>query len=245
MNSLGVSQICDLDIDEKLDNVVGYNDNGDFIISSMDFDADMIVPAINQQEGTVLSIDKKVLPTNVAVRFDGYCLNDIANALGIKKELTIDWTKDLSSIKGFKEVEFDSLQNYYGELGKDIRGYDFEINQNCNLEFDLEDIDDLPEYNGVVVYHSNPVLQFNRYTKNTKQLPKEATLRGSKQFAIAAKLSDGDLVEIDTGKLKVQRRFELDESLKGVVGINPTFDLDFEFDSYRFEKTNIKRVSHE
>ena len=243
MNTIGVSQICELDKDdENLDNVVGYNDKGDFIISSMEENADMIVPAINQQEGTVVSIDKKVLPTNVALRFDGYTLNDIANELGLNKELTIEWTKELGSLKGFKEVDFDSLENFYGRLGEDIRGYEFDIDTDLDVSLNLDDIDDLPEYNGVVIYNANPVLQFNRYTAKTKQLPKEAVLRGSKQFAIAAKLNDGDVVKVDIDGVEIKRKFEIDPDLKGVVGINPTFDLDFEVNSYRFKKTKLERV---
>jgi NADH-quinone oxidoreductase subunit G len=40
----------------------------------------------------------------------------------------------------------------------------------------LEEIADLPEFNGTVVYRCNPVNQFNGYTARTSQLEKEATL---------------------------------------------------------------------
>ena len=73
----------------------------------------------------------------------------------------------------------------------------------------LEDVAELPEYNGTVIYHSNPVLQFNAYTNTTKQLEKDTTLRGSAQFAQAAKISDGDSLEISFGKRIINRKFKL------------------------------------
>ena len=49
------------------------------------------VPALNQQEGTFTSIDLKVVNTNAAITFDGYCLNDLANE--IKKSSLLKTTK--------------------------------------------------------------------------------------------------------------------------------------------------------
>ena len=106
----------------------------------------------------------------------------------------------------------------------------------------IEELDDMPEFNGTVIYQSNPVLQFNAYTNKTKQLEKDNTLRGSAQFCVAAKISDGDLIEISFGNTKIQRTFKLDEELKGTVALNPTFDIDVDASRYRFEKSKIVRV---
>ncbi len=242
VNTLGVSLLCELDVPASESYVVGYNERGDFTISSLHEDADMIVPALNQQEGTVTSIDKRVLPTNVALEFDGACLNDIANALGLKNELTIDYTKELCSAdEAFECVEFDTLENFFGPLGEDIRGYKLK-NSDVSVNFTLEEVEELPEFNGTVIYHANPVLQFNAYTARAKELPKENDLRGSAQFAIAAKISDGDTVRIDLGDIQIERKFKLDEKLKGTVAINPTFDLEINPNRYRFEKSKIERV---
>ena len=242
VNTLGVSLLCELDVPSDESYVVGYNERGDFTISSLHEDADMTVPALNQQEGTVTSIDKRVLPTNVALEFDGACLNDIANALGLKNELTIDYTKELCSAdEAFECVEFDTLENFFGPLGEDIRGYKLK-NSDVSVNFTLEEVEELPEFNGTVIYHANPVLQFNAYTARAKELPKENDLRGSAQFAIAAKISDGDTVRIDLGDIQIERKFKLDEKLKGTVAINPTFDLEINPNRYRFEKSKIERV---
>ena len=243
VNTLGVSLINSLDIDEDISDVVGYNAKGSYTISSL-ADADLAVPALNQQEGTFVSIDNRVLPTNVALSFDGYTLNDIVLACGIKSDNTIDYTKELSNKSGFKNIEFDSLENFLSPYGDDIRGYLLDEVE-CETDGKLEEVDDLPEFNGTIIYHANPVLQFNAYTNKTKQLEKDATLRGSSQFAAAARISDGDRVEISFRSRVIQRVFKLDNDLKGTVALNPTFDDVVDASRYRFEKSKIVRVINE
>jgi NADH-quinone oxidoreductase subunit G len=240
VNTVGASLICDLDSDEDLGNVVGYNARGEFIITASD-DADLTTPAFNQQEGTVVSIDNRLLPLNAALGFDGYELNDIANALGIEKEYTIEYTKELPQEKGFKAVEFDALENFLDAFGEDTRGYLLDEIA-CDADGSVEEIAELPEYNGTITYDVDPVLQFNKFTAKTKQLQEEAVLSGSAQFAAAAKISDGDVVEITTGSETIQRTFRLDSELKGTIALNPTFDRDVDASQYRFHKSKIVRV---
>ncbi|MDY0122313.1 MAG: NADH-quinone oxidoreductase subunit G [Sulfurimonas sp.] len=244
VNTLGVSLLCELDEDKSDAKCVGYNADGEFIISSYIKGADLIVPALNQQEGTFVSIDNRVLPTNVALGFNGYTLNDIASSLGITKENTIDYTKELSPQAGFRAIAFDDLENFVSPMGEDLRGYLLD-EVLCEADGNLDTISELPEYNGVVIYHSNPVLQFNSYTNKAKQLEKDRTLRGSAQFAAAARIADGDLIEISFGERKIQRVFKLDDALKGTVALNPTFDDTFDASRYRYEKSKIMRVVHE
>ena len=241
VNTAGVSLITELDADETCENVVGYNAHGEFIISSLK-DANLAVPALNQQEGTVVSIDNQVLPLNVALSFDGYTLNDIANALGVVKENTIDYTKELSATSGFKSEEFDALENFLDVYGNDVRGYILD-NVECEMNGTVEAIAELPEFNGTVIYHSNPVLQFNAYTNVTSQLEKDATLRGSAQFSAAAKIVDGDEVEITFGSSTITRVFKLDPELKGTVALNPTFDINVDAGEYKFLKSKIVRIA--
>jgi len=241
INSLGVSLINSLDKDEDIKEVVGYNADGSFIISSLLKNADLAVPALNQQEGTFVSIDNKVLPTNVAIGFDGYTLNDILSGCGIVHKNTIDCTKKLPSKYGFKSVEFDLLDNFLSSFGEDVRGYLLD-EVLCEMNGKLEDIDDLPEFNGTIIYNSNPVLQFNEYTNKTKQLERDTSLKGSSQFATAARISDGDMVEFSFGSIKIQRKFRIDETLKGTVALNPTFDTGVDSSRYKFEKSKIVRV---
>lgn len=240
VNTLGASLICDLDIDEDIIDVVGYNAKGNFIISSLPF-ANLSVPSLNQQEGTFVNIDNKVLPTNVAIGFDGYTLNDIASACGVSSANTIDYTKELKQSSGFKDIAFDDLENYLSPYGDDNRGYLLD-EVTCKTNGKLGEIDDLPEFNGTIIYHTNPVLQFNAYTNQATQLERDTTLRGSAQFAAAAKISDGDKIEISFAHKSVIREFKLDSELKGTIALNPTFDDVIDASRYRFEKSKIVRV---
>jgi NADH-quinone oxidoreductase subunit G len=240
VNTLGVSLINSLDKDEDISNVVGYNAKGDFLISSLG-SGDLAVAALNQQEGTFVSIDNRVLPTNVALAFDGYTLNDIAKAFDIVKDETIDYTKELNTKAGFKGIAFDDLENFLAPLGEDNRGYILDEVE-CVANGKIEELDDMPEFNGTIIYQCDPVLQFNNYTAKTTQLPKENFLRGSAQFAVAAKINDGDKVEISYGSTKITREFKLDNELKGTVALNPTFDISVDASRYRFEKSKIVRI---
>ncbi len=240
VNTAGVSLTCNLDIDENISNVVAYNAEGDFIMSSLK-DSDLAMPALNQVEGTVVNVDNQVLPLNVALSFEGYTLNDIANALGLEKENTIDYTKELNTSKGFKPIAFDDLENFLTLHGEDKRGYILD-EVSCEMDSKIEAIEDLPEFNGTVIYNCNPVLQFNEFTNKAHQLEKDTSLRGSAQFAAAARIADGDVVQISFASKTLQRVFKLDDELKGTIALNPTFDLGQDFSRYRFEKSKIVRV---
>lgn len=241
VNTIGVSLICDLDQDNATA-AVGYNAAGNYVMGSVD-EASLKLPALNSQEGTFVSIDHQVLPTNVAVPFKGYTLNDLANAMGVEARYTIDYTCQLPREKGFNGMAFDDLGNFYGPLGEDNRGYMLE-NMDVAAEGKLEEIDDLPEFNGTVVYRCNPVNQFNAATAKTSQLEQQPDLRGSAQFAAAAKIGDGDQVKIEFAGEVQERRFTMDPSLKGTIALVPAYDTPFGSlnDQYRFEKVKISKM---
>lgn len=245
VNTIGVSLICDLDSDNGSENVVGYNASGAYTMGSYE-EAMLTLPSLNSQEGTFVSINHQVLPTNVAVAYEGYTLNDIANALGLTVQNTIDYTAQLPVTKGFNGSSFDDLGNFYSALGEDNRGYILE-NRDVEANGKLEEIDDLPEFNGTVVYRCNPVNQFNTYTARTEQLEKEAILRGSAQFAAAAKIGDGDKIRIEFPHSTQERIFKLDSAMKGTIALVPAYDVGFGVlnDQYRFEKVKIMRMGSE
>jgi NADH-quinone oxidoreductase subunit G len=245
VNTIGVSLICDLDTDGAGGNVVGYNAAGDYTMGSIG-DPMLRLPSLNSQEGTFVSLNHQLLPTNVAVAFNGYTLNDLANALGVVEHNTIDYTAKLPISKGFNGSSFDNLGNFYSALGDDNRGYILE-NRDVEINGVLEEIDDLPEFNGTVVYRCNPVNQFNGYTARTRQLEKEAVLRGSAQFAAAAKIGDGDKIQIEFAGERQERIFKLDSALKGTIALVPAYDVSFGAlnEQYRFEKVKIMRMGSE
>ena len=245
-NTLGVSLICDLD--QKCgDNIVGYNQKGDFVISS-DGNGDFNVPALNQQEGTFVNIDKKVLNTNVALSFDGYCLNDILNEFLSdveRTENTIEYTDKLPKTKGFKRIEFDDLDFGFDNSGKDKRGYAL---NNCSVDIDeeIEEVEDIAAYDGTVIYRCEPLHQFNYNTAKASLLNADSCLRGSESFARAAKISDGDKVDITYNNKTSQKMFKIDTTIKGTVALYPTFDEGLSSDlissGYRYKQVKIQKV---
>jgi len=246
-NSLGVSLICELDevVGEK---VVGYNEEGDFVISSMGV-GDIEVPALNQQEGTFVNMDKRVLNTNAALIFDGYCLNDIANEiLDQKVQHTIDYTAKLPTNNGFKEIEFDTLKNGFDKYGNDLRGYELEKNS-INLSYNdstLKEVSEIEVYNGSIIYRCEPLHQLSKNTGRSKVLKKDNHLRGSASFAMAAKIKDGDEINIMYSNQVTTKVFKIDKNIKGTVALYPTYENNFHNDiiedGYRFKKVQIQKV---
>jgi len=243
-NTLGVSLICDLD-DEVGSNVVGYNEVGDFIISD-NGEGDLQIPALNQQEGTFTSIDKRVLNTNAALDFDGYCLNDLANELlDIKVKNTIDYTPSLPIEKGYKSITFDDMNNGYNNYGTDLRGYVLD-NKAKDINIFLDEITDINTYNGTVIYRCEPVHQFNKNTSKSLLLKTNGNLRGSASFATAAKIKSGDTVDVIYNGKESRKLFKVDTSIKGTIALYPTYNDGFTDDiipiGYRFKQVQIKKV---
>ena len=241
-NTLGVSFICDLD--EKCgEYTIGYNAEGDFKLSALG-DGDLDIPALNQQEGSFLSVDKRLVPTNVALEYKGYILNDIANALGVSMEYTINYTKELPTSKGFKAIAFDLLENSFSNSMEDNRGYlidSFDTQAN-----DIVESAELIEMGNEVIYLANPLLQFSEFTNSTTNLKDEAKLFCSAEFLEANALNESDVVELSNEKATIKLKISIDSKLKGNIPYIPTFDKNVDsltlFDGYRFSEVKIKKV---
>ena len=244
VNTLGVSLICELD-EKEGSFTIGYNEIGDFILSAIENKGDVNMPALNQQEGTFTNINKKVVPTYPALMFDGFCLNDIANELGIEQRYTIDYTKELPQEKGYKSEEFDELPNFFTNNGEEVRGYILE-NKKVSTKQKIEEVAQIDSYDGVIVYTCNPNGQNNVFSNICKNLPNDGRLVGSQQFAIAAKIQNGDKVKFEIDGYEIVKEFKLDENLKGTVGLLPNFDLGYEgqklYGLYRYNKIKIEQV---
>ena len=241
-NAMGVSLICDLD-DEVSGTTVGYNVEADFTLSALG-NGDLDMPALNQQEGTLTTIDKRVVPINVAQPYGGYVLNDIANALGLDARYTIEYTKILPTEKGFKSIEFDTLPDYFDTVGNEHRGY---LLEPCEtpVKSRLEEVEILDGFDGAVIYNCNPKEQFSAFTHKCELLEQEAFLVGSSQFATATKLSDGDQISFILDGVTFKRVFKIDTSMKGTIALNPTYDMGLStplVSSYRFSRVEIQKV---
>ncbi len=243
-NTLGVSLICDLD-DEAGEYVVGYNEDGDFKLSASG-DGDLDMPALNQQEGTFTNVDKRVVPTNVALGYNGYLLNDIANELGLEAELTVDYTAALPESKGFKPLEFDDLQNHYTNRGEEIRGYHLKICETETDECEYGKIDEKCALEGEIAYRCNPVLQFNEFTKKSHQLTEDAKVCVSPEKLESMGLSEGEKVRVIFANESIELPVEADKFIGGDILLVPDFDPEVNagslFVSGRFQKVTIEKV---
>ena len=238
-NTLGVSLICDLDSDDNLADI-GYSVDGKVTISAV-AGSDLDMPAMNQQEGTFTTINKEVIPINAALSYNGYELSDIAKELDIYCKNIIDFTTKLPLIKGFSSTKFDDLPNHYTNAGEQVRGYKL-TSISSEVSFVLDEIADIKEFNGTVLYSHNPISQFNIFTDMAHQIIDKNVLMGSQQFADAAKIKSGEDVKFVIDGKEMQRHFQVSNKLKGTVAINPNFDLKDNSSSYRYKQVKIERV---
>ncbi len=239
-NALGVALICDLD-DDASGYTVGYNENGDFKLSALGT-GDLDMPAMNQQEGTLTSIAKRVLPTNAAVEYGGYELNDIVGALVDAPELTIDWTAMLPTDRGFKAVTFDSLPNAFTNAGVDNRGYRLAIK---NVETDLPEVEKFDEnavLEGDIAYRCNPARQFNDFTDKSHEIFETFALYASEEKAASL----GEKVEVVFENGSITLDVVADAKITGDIVKVPDFkaaqDVYGLFGESRYQTVTLRKV---
>jgi len=238
-NTLGVSQICDLD-DEIVGKTFGYNVKADYEISALG-DGNLDMPALNQQEGTFVNIDKRVVPTNAALSYEGYTLNDIANeVVDNKKDYTIDYTSEI-----FEKQDFDKLENHFTNGMVEQRGYVLKIKDLPWNEVITKVNDNKLE--GTIIYNANPINQFNEFTAVCKSLKNDKTaLYVSSSVLQSLELNEHDMVKVEANNKDVELEVLVDKQLDGLVSYVPTFEKNSEtknlFANYRFINANIKKV---
>ncbi len=244
-NTLGVAMINTLS-SEAGTTTIGYNTKGDFILSALG-NGDLDMPAINQQEGTLTSINKRVNPTNAALPYGGYTLNDIANALGVEAENTIDYTVELGSNPAFKAVEFDSLDDYYTNRGEEIRGYKLTpLSVEVSSNESVSKIDETLILEDDIIYLANPVRQFTDFTNKTENLDEVSGVYMSEEFLERSDYNEGDTVNIKTANGELSASIVSDNKIAGDIVILPTFDSKLNSEAlvngYRFTKASIQKV---
>lgn len=245
-NSLGVAITCKLDSQSK-GKILGYNEKADFTLSALG-DGDLDMPSLNQQEGTFVNYDFRLVPTNAALEYRGYCLNDIANALGIEADLTIDYTAKLPQEKGFKGVEFDALTYHFENDGTSKHGYLLEAKS--TTPDDSWEPMDVKTLDGEILYLANPVHQFSPFTNRAHQLNEAGALYVSKEWLESKGLEDGAMVRIEKDKVQpLVVKAKLDPFIDGTIAYLPDFDTKLGahrfFTPYRFAQVRIEGVDHE
>ena len=243
-NTLGVALICDLDA-EAGDYSIGYNTKGDFTLSALG-DGDLDMPAMNQQEGTLTSIEKRVNPTNAALPYGGYELNDIANALGLSARYTIDYTSQLPVEAGFKAAAFDSLPNRFENDGTEVRGYVLENVSVKPGDEKVEPIDEALVLDGDnILYAANPIRQFTGFTMKAHQLTEQSGLYLSPAQLEATGFAGGDTVRVKTAGGEASLHVVEDNKIDGGVMCVTTFDPHINtaelFGAYRFTTASIHK----
>jgi len=244
-NSLGVSLINELS-SEIGDYTIGYNTKADFTLSALG-DGDLDMPAINQQEGTLTSINKRVNPTNAALSYNGYELNDIAIALGLESDNTIDYTKELPVNKGFKSENFDDLPDYYTNSGEEMRGYELK-NQGRRISSDesVVDINESLSIDGTIIYLVNPVRQFTHFTDKTTNLDEVGGVYISEEYLSNSDFNAGDSIQVKSEDGELTANIVSDNKIAGDIICLPTFDSKINsealFSSYRFTSASIQKV---
>jgi NADH-quinone oxidoreductase subunit G len=238
-NSLGVSLICDLD-DECGGYIVGYNEVGDFRMSALG-DGDIDMPALNQQEGTLTNMHKRVVPTNAAISYNGYTLNDILNEFGIGKRLTVDWTKELPVKKGFETREFDSLPNGYTNDGTENRGYMLKAQKAKVTDFVPESAAS-NDISGDIAYRCNPQRQFNEFSAAAHQIFESFALYVSEEKAVEL----GEKVAIDLDGTEFVLDVKIDDRMSGDIVKLPDFKHSHEIYKYfgqnRFKSITLRKA---
>ena len=242
-NTLGVSLLCDLDENEG-DKILGYNENipkNGLQISALG-DGDLDMPTLNQQEGTFVNIDKKVIPTNVAISYDGYVLNDIANEiLGKNIKNTIDYTDEI-----FEKISFDSLDNFYTNDKKEHRGYSLKP-ISVKIDEKVENISEIEKLNEQIIYKANQINQFNEFTAASKEFKDDKiALFSSSELLEKLNLDQKDKVLIKANNQSLELDIVLDIQLSGNIAYIPYFDKQIDtkklFDGYRFNSAKISKI---
>lgn len=242
-NALGVSLICDLD-SQPNGYTVGYNVKGDFTLSALG-GGDLDMPALNQQEGTFTTINKQVVPTNAALGYNGYVLKDLYCAVtGETLANTIDCTPLLASKAGYQAIAFDDLPNYFSNDGVEHRGYAL-----TKVSVTAKEVVCTPIAQGMdgsVIYHANPVLQFNDFTAKSTQLQAQGGVYVSKAFAQDLGLATGDNVRVKTQEAQLVLPVTIDSKVDGSIALVSRFDTskdtDTLFNGYRFNQATISKV---
>jgi len=239
-NSLGVAMICDLD-DDIEGYTIGYNENGDYRLSALG-DGDIDMPAMNQQEGTLTNMHKRVTPTNAALEYNGYELNDILKELVSDAEHTIDWTVKLGDVRGFKALEFDSLTNGYLNNGTENRGYLLEVTNIDVEDATVDKFDESKVLGGEIAYRCNPQRQFNDFSDKAHQIFEVFAL-----YASPDKAADlGKRVEIEISGKSLMMDVVEDDRMDGDIVALPDFksgeDIYTLFGDSRYKTVTIRKA---
>jgi NADH-quinone oxidoreductase subunit G len=188
------------------------------------------------KEGTYVNGDKCVYLNDKNESLDINGLNRLASILGLHGENLMEYSNQLPQTQGFKVLDEDIKDHCIYKL----------VPQERKIEFVLDEIDDLPVYDGALIYTykvENPMVEEDNLM---------GVIYGSNQFAMATKLQDGDLISFELEGVKFKRVFKIDTRMKGVIALNPVVDIKlsaylislYRFSRLAFEKINNQKIGN-
>ena len=153
----------------------------------------------------------------------------LVEKLANKKEITLIIGDDITGHKSFDNIsKLIRIIDLYTDMN--IVLLNKEINIDLSLKVIPDDVDDINTYNGTVIYTAKA---------------SEDILKGSASFAMAAKIKDGDTVNIAYGSNSFKKKFQIDSSVRGTIALYPIVDESQEKviqSGYRFKQVKIQRV---
>jgi NADH-quinone oxidoreductase subunit G len=185
---------------------------------------------------------KRVTPTNQALEYHGYVLNDIMREVSSAPKYTIDWTPHLPTNRGFKSVNFDDLPNGYRNDGTEDRGYLLDVTVKEVGDIEVKRFDSSISIDGEIAYRCNPQRQFSDFTDKAHQIFEQFGLYASP--AKAEKLGKKVVVEFDNGNLTLD--VIVDDRMEGDIVAVPDFksaeNIYELFGASRYQKVIIREV---
>ena len=184
------------------------------------------------KEGYYVNGDKSVYMGQEKQLSDIGGLNNLAKTLGLHEESLIGYSDHLPVNKGFQILTENLKKNAVYQL----------VPQEIKRELILDEIDDLPVYDGALVY---------TYIVEESQMEgerKPGILYGSKQFSMATKLQNEDLISFEIEGVKFTCVFKIDTHMKGVIALNPVFDIKLSaywISSYRFSRLAFEKINNQ
>jgi len=153
----------------------------------------------------------------------------LAENLANKKEITLIVGDDITGHENFENIsKLIRIIDLYTEMNVVLLNSDITID--LSTKSIPAEVDAINTYNGTVVYTVDAT---------------ENILRGSSSFAMAAKIKDGDTVNITYDTLTIKKKFQVDTSVRGTIALYPIMDAHEEksiLSGYRFKQVKIQRV---
>jgi len=154
----------------------------------------------------------------------------LAEKLANKKEITLIIGDDIKGHKNFDNIsKLIRVIDLYTDINVVLLNSDITID--LSLKTIPKDVDTINTYNGTVVYTVDAT---------------EDILKGSSSFAMAAKIKDGDTINITYDNVTIKKKFQIDTSVRGTIALYPIVDPLNEktmLSGYRFKQVKIQRVT--